>query len=116
MEPRQRSVSSSLNSKKLMRPQRAEQSKNAVKPASGDVYSNTLNLSSMLIGQPAKDSGAAISNRSIAQSSRDQLELDSNGDDLSHSYIAHEVEEILNVAGSKGSAKDAETQVRSYVY
>ena len=57
-----------------------------------------------------KDSRAAISNRSVAQSSRHQLEPDSDRDDLFRSYIAREAEEILDPAGDKGSAEDAATQ------
>jgi hypothetical protein len=85
----QRSVSSSSNPKKLMRPQRTEQSKSTIKPASGDVYDTTLD----------SDGSRAI-----------------DGDDSFRSYIAREAEEILDAAGDKGCAKDAESQVRSYVY
>ncbi len=41
---------------------------------------------------------------------------DIGGDNSFRSYIAREAEEILNAAGDKGSAKDAESQVRSCVY
>ncbi len=80
---------SSANPKKLMRPQRTEQSKSTVKPASEDVYDIALD----------SDGSRAI-----------------DGDDSFRSYIAREAEEILDTAGDKGSAKDAESQVRSCVY
>jgi hypothetical protein len=106
----QRSASSSANRKKLQRPQGNQKASNAAKPACRDVYSNTLDLlgntSSMLINQSAKNSGEA--NRSAAQSS-----YDLDGDGQFRSYIAQEAEEILDAADGKGSAKDAETQVRS---
>jgi hypothetical protein len=72
-----------------MRPQRTEQSKNTVKLASGDVYDIALN----------SDGSRAI-----------------DRDNSFRSYIAREAEEILDAAGDKGSAKDAESQVRSCVY
>jgi hypothetical protein len=87
MAPGQSSVSSSANPKKLMRPQRTAQS--SVKPASEDVYDIALD----------SDGARAI-----------------DGDDSFRSYIAREAEEILDAAGDKGSAKDAESQVRSCVY
>jgi hypothetical protein len=87
MAPGQRSVSSSANPKKLMRPQKTAQS--SVKPASEDVYNIALD----------SDGSRAI-----------------DGDDSFRSYIAREAEEILDAAGDKGSAKDAESQVRSCVY
>lgn len=80
-------MSSSANPKKLARPQRTAQS--FIKPASEDVYDIAVE----------SDSSRAI-----------------NRDDSFRSYIAHEAEEILNAAGDKGSAKDAESQVRSCVY
>jgi hypothetical protein len=73
-------VSSSTNSKKLIRPQRTAQS--SVKPASKDVYNIALN----------SDGFKAI-----------------NKDDSFCLYIACKAEEILNAAGNKGSAKDAKS-------
>jgi hypothetical protein len=87
MAPGKSSVSSLANPKKLARPQRTAQS--SIKPASEGVYNIALD----------SDGSRAI-----------------NGDDSFCSYIAHEVEEILNAASNKGSAKDAESQVRSCVY
>jgi hypothetical protein len=80
-------VSSSANLKKLARPQRIAQS--SIKPASEDVYDIALN----------SDGSRAI-----------------DKDDSFRLYIACEAEEILNATGNKGSAKDAESQVRSCVY
>jgi hypothetical protein len=59
----------------------------SIKPASEDVYDIAL------------DSDGAIS-----------------GNDSFRSFIAREAEEILDAAGDKGSAKDAESQVRFCVY
>ena len=87
MAPGKSSVSSSANLKKLAKPQRTAQS--SIKPASKNVYNIALN-----------------SNGSRAI----------NGDDSFCLYIAHKAEEILNTAGNKGSAKNAELQVRSCVY
>jgi hypothetical protein len=85
MAPRQRSVSSLANLKKLMRPQRTAQS--SVKPTSEDVYDIALD----------SDSSRAI-----------------DRDDSFHLHIACEAEEILDAASDKGS-EDAESQVRSCV-
>ena len=74
MTPNKRSVPSLANPKKLMRPQRTRQSKNAVELASADLYDID------------SDAPTAINRDSC------------------------EAEEILNAAGSKGIAKDAETQ------
>jgi hypothetical protein len=63
------------NPKKLIRPQKALQSKNAVKLASVDIYNFDLK-----------------SNASTAI----------DGDDSFRLYIAYKVEEILNAARSKG--------------
>ena len=87
MALRQSLVSSLANPKKLARPQRTAQS--FIKPASKDVYDIALD----------SDGSRAI-----------------DRDDSFCSYIAREAEEILNAASDKGSAKDAESQVRSSIY
>jgi len=83
MIPSKRSVPSSANPKKLIRPQRTRQSKNAVELASADVYDFVLD----------SDAPTAI-----------------DRDDSFRSYIACEAEETLNAAGSEGIAKDTKTQ------
>jgi hypothetical protein len=80
MAPGQRSVSSLANPKRLMRPQRT---RNTVEPASKDVYDIALD----------SDSPRAI-----------------DGDDCFRSHIPREADEILDAAGDKDSAKDAELQ------
>jgi hypothetical protein len=70
-----------------MRPQRTTQS--SVKPASEDVYNIALN----------NDGSRAI-----------------DEDDSFRLYITCKAEEILNATSDNGSAKDAESQVRSCVY
>jgi len=80
-------VSSLANPKKLARPQRTAQS--FIKPASEDVYNIALD-----------SDGSRVIDK----------------DNSFRSYIAREAEEILDAAGDKGSAKDAESQVRSCVY
>jgi hypothetical protein len=80
-------VSSLANLKKLARLQRTAQS--SIKPASKDVYNIALN----------SNSSEAI-----------------DRDDSFCLYIGCKAEEILNAAGNKSSAKDAESQVRSCVY
>jgi hypothetical protein len=87
MAPRQRSVSSSANLKRLMRLQKTVQS--SIKPASEDVYNIALD----------SDGSRAI-----------------DRDDSFCLYIACKAEEILDATGDKGSAKDAESQVRFCVY
>jgi hypothetical protein len=87
MAPRQSSVSSLANPKKLAKPQRTAQS--SIKPASEDVYDIALD----------SDGSKAI-----------------DRDDSFRLYIACKAEEILNAAGDKGSVKDAELEVRSCIY
>lgn len=80
MAPNKRSPPSLANPKKLTRPQRTRQSKNAKELARADLYDI--------------DSDAPIA---------------INKDDSSYSYIAYEVEEILNAIGNKGIARDTQT-------
>jgi hypothetical protein len=82
MAPNKRSAPSLANPKKLMRPQRTRQSKNAKELARADLYDID------------SDSPTAI-----------------NKDDSSRSYIACEVEEILNTVGNKGVARDTQTHL-----
>jgi hypothetical protein len=73
-----RLVPSLANPKKLIRPQKTLQSKNAVKLASVDVYNFTL--------------------KSNAPTAIDR-------DDSFRLYIAYKMEEILNAASSKGKLR-----------
>jgi hypothetical protein len=82
MAPNKRSAPSSANPKKLIRPQRTQQSKNAKELARADLYDID------------SDAPTAI-----------------NKDDSSRSYIACEAEEILSAAGNKGVAKDTQTHL-----
>jgi hypothetical protein len=82
MAPNKRSAPFSANPKKLMRPQRTRQSKNAKELARADLYD--IN----------SDAPTAI-----------------NKDDSSCSHIACEAEEILKAVSNKGVARDTQTHL-----
>ena len=114
MTPNKRSVPSSANPKKLMRPQRTQQSKNAVELASADLYDIDSDAP-MVIN---RDDNAA-SSKGIAKDAETQLMKPSLGPGLGGKTLCileHSDFALLSKPSKVTVSLELRVQVRSYTY